>query len=58
MKSQDDYLPQTQTCFFTLSIPKYSSKAIMKEKFLYAMEHTFTMDADVQLHTADGWNDI
>ena len=28
----DDYLPIAQTCFFSLSLPRYSSTAVSKEE--------------------------
>lgn len=51
----DLYLPHAQTCFFSLSLPRYSSKRILREKLLYAVDQTTTMDADVKLHSAEGW---
>lgn len=51
----DDYLPHAQTCFFSLAIPSYSSKQILREKLLYAIHNSPTMDADVRLHSAEGW---
>ena len=54
-ESPDKYLPHAQTCFFSLSLPAYSSKEIMKEKLLYAIKNSPNMDADVRLHNAEGW---
>jgi len=53
----DTYLPHAQTCFFSLALPTYSSKEIMREKLLYAIKNSPNMDADVRLHTAEGWGD-
>eukprot|EP01035_Chromulina_nebulosa_P017758 gene17758-23358_t len=53
----DKYLPHAQTCFFSLSLPLYSTKEILKEKLLYAIHNSPNMDADVRLHNADGWAD-
>lgn len=53
----DQYLPHAQTCFFSLSLPPYTSKTILKEKLLYAIHNSPNMDADVRLHNADGWAD-
>lgn len=55
--SPDDFLPSAQTCFFSLSIPNYSSKQVLKDKLMYAIENSPTMDADVRLHSAEGWAD-
>ena len=53
----DLYLPHAQTCFFSLSLPNYSTKEILKAKLLYAINNSPTMDADVRLHSAEGWAD-
>ena len=51
----DDALPQSQTCFSILKLPNYSSDAIMKKRLLYAIGNATTMELDVQLHDAEGW---
>merc|ERR1712070_703576 len=51
----DSYLPHAQTCFFSLTLPQYSSKAILKEKLHYAVRNAPNMDADFRLHNAGGW---
>ena len=51
----DQYLPYAQTCFFSLSLPPYSSKDIMRAKLLYAINNSPNMDADIKLHNAEGW---
>jgi hypothetical protein len=56
-ESPDKYLPHAQTCFFSLSLPAYSTKEIMREKLLYAIKNSPNMDADVRLHNAEGWAD-
>ena len=53
----DDYLPHAQTCFFTLTLPSYSCKEVLRSKILYAINNSPNMDADVRLHNADGWAD-
>jgi len=35
----DNYLPSVNTCFLYLKLPDYSSKEIMKENLLKAIEH-------------------
>jgi len=42
----DSYLPVAHTCFFQLDLPPYSSKEIMREKFLYAITHCQAIDLD------------
>lgn len=56
--SPDNYLPHAQTCFFSLQLPKYSSKDILREKLLYAINNSPNMDADVRLHNAEGWSEL
>ncbi len=46
-KDADKQLPQAETCFFTLKLPKYSSFEIAREKLLYAIVHTRTIDGDM-----------
>lgn len=38
MESPDDYLPTVSSCFHYLKLPDYSSKEIMREKLLRAIE--------------------
>ena len=52
----DNYLPHAQTCFFSLSLPNYSSYERMREKLLYAIHNSPNMDADVRLHSAEGFD--
>lgn len=56
-KNPDNYLPSAQTCFFSLSLPDYTSKEVLRQKLLYAIENSPNMDADVRLHSAEGWAD-
>jgi hypothetical protein len=43
----DKYLPLSHTCFFSLELPCYSSRKIMKEKLIYAITHCKAIDIDV-----------
>jgi other hect domain ubiquitin protein ligase E3 len=36
-KNQDQALPKADTCFFNIELPDYSTKGIMKEKILLAV---------------------
>lgn len=54
----DSYLPIAQTCFFSLSLPKYSSKTICLEKLKYAIANAHLMDADFMMRNAVGWENI
>ena len=42
----DDWLPVAHTCFFSLDLPKYSSREIMKRKIMFAMNNCNAIDAD------------
>ena len=42
----DKYLPLSHTCFFSIELPSYSSKQIMKEKLLYAINNCKAIDTD------------
>lgn len=50
-------LPSAQTCFFSLSLPPYESKETLRAKLIYAINNSPNMDADVRLHSAEGWAD-
>ena len=54
----DEYLPIAQTCFFSLSIPEYSSEEIASAKLKYAISNTELMDADFVMHNAHGWENV
>jgi hypothetical protein len=42
----DAHLPQSQTCFFSLNLPQYSSQEVCFRRLLYAVENATTMDDD------------
>ncbi len=52
--SPDDFLPSAQTCFFSLSLPFYTSKQVLRKKLLYAIATSPNMDADVRLNSTEG----
>ncbi|CBH10296.1 hypothetical protein, conserved [Trypanosoma brucei gambiense DAL972] len=41
-----DSLPTSNTCFFTLRIPAYSSIDVMRDRILYAIRHCEAIDTD------------
>eukprot|EP01129_Flabellula_baltica_P002653 TRINITY_DN1246_c0_g1_i2.p1 TRINITY_DN1246_c0_g1~~TRINITY_DN1246_c0_g1_i2.p1 ORF type:complete len:3131 (-),score=718.92 TRINITY_DN1246_c0_g1_i2:9-8252(-) len=45
----DSHLPTAQTCFFAISIPKYTSAEVAKEKITYAIENCVDLDNDYLL---------
>jgi len=47
----DQYHPTSRTCFFSISIPQYSSYDVAKEKILYAIKHCKDMDNDFRMST-------
>lgn len=42
----DKWLPVAHTCFFSLDLPKYSSREILKRKITFAMNNCNAIDAD------------
>uniref|UniRef100_A0A6B2L8M4 HECT domain-containing protein n=1 Tax=Arcella intermedia TaxID=1963864 RepID=A0A6B2L8M4_9EUKA len=46
----DHFLPTTQTCFFSISLPTYSSIEVTRKQLLYAITHCADMDNDILLH--------
>jgi E3 ubiquitin-protein ligase HERC2 len=57
-KDPDNYLPVAQTCFFCLSLPRYSSVEICAKRLRYAIKNTELMDADFNVRNANGWETI
>lgn len=45
-RPDDEYLPRSHTCFFSLDLPEYSSEEIMKHKLIYAITSCVDMDGD------------
>lgn len=41
-----DGLPTAQTCFFQLTLPRYTSREVLAEKLLYAIRHCRSIDTD------------
>ena len=41
-----DSLPTSQTCFFQLRLPMYSSVQVMAERLRYAIHHCRSIDMD------------
>ncbi|XP_048481969.1 probable E3 ubiquitin-protein ligase HERC2 [Plutella xylostella] len=42
----DNFLPESYTCFFLLKMPRYSSKAVLREKLRYAIHFCKSIDTD------------
>ena len=57
-QNPDNYLPVVQTCFFSLSLPKYTNFEICSKRLLYAINNTELMDADFNNRNATGWENI
>jgi hypothetical protein len=59
--SADAALPSASTCFFSLTLPEYSSKEILKQKLLFAIENVVTMESDYVTNDAEvgeGWRGV
>jgi hypothetical protein len=40
------------------SLPKYTDKAILRDKLLYAITQAGTMDADFRMRSGEGFEDL
>mmetsp|Transcript_19159 Transcript_19159/g.37881 ORF Transcript_19159/g.37881 Transcript_19159/m.37881 type:complete len:165 (-) Transcript_19159:58-552(-) len=53
--SPDSFLPISSTCFFTLKIPRYTNRRVLRSKLLYAIRNCSTIDADT---TSEGRSNL
>jgi hypothetical protein len=54
-------LPSASTCFFSLTLPEYRTKEILRNKLLFAIENVCTMESDYITNDAEvgeGWKEI
>jgi hypothetical protein len=52
--SQDQALPKADTCFFNIDLPDYSTKAIMREKILLAVNlDSVSINADENIYNEE-----
>ncbi|CAG9327548.1 unnamed protein product [Blepharisma stoltei] len=51
----NNYLPVSHTCFFSIELPAYTSKEVMREKMLYAITHCTDIDLDGR--ASGGWEE-
>ncbi|CAG9334942.1 unnamed protein product [Blepharisma stoltei] len=51
----DNYMPISHTCFFTMDLPPYTTKEVMKTKLLYAITHCTDIDLDGS--ASGGWEE-
>lgn len=49
----DQALPSASTCFFSLTLPEYSSIEVLKEKLMYSINNVTTMETDFQTNSAE-----
>jgi HECT-domain (ubiquitin-transferase)/SPRY domain/UBA/TS-N domain len=49
----DQALPSASTCFFSLTLPEYSSVEILKAKLMFAIHNVTTMETDFQTNSAE-----
>jgi len=61
-KEGEDYpLPSASTCFFSLILPEYPHKEILKQKLLFAIENVTTMESDYvtnDVEVSEGWRGL
>jgi len=58
---EDSALPSASTCFFSLTLPEYQSKDLLKKKLLFAIENVTTMESDYVTNDAEvgeGWRGL
>lgn len=56
-----DALPGASTCFFSLTLPEYKSKEILKQKLMFAIENVTTMESDYvtnDTEVGEGWRGL
>ena len=54
VKNQDQALPKADTCFFNIELPDYTTKAIMKEKILLAVNlDSVSINADDNIYSEE-----
>jgi len=53
LDKEDQKLPKAHTCFFSLSLPRYRSEKIMRERLLYAIHNCVEMYADFRLSESE-----
>lgn len=62
VKENEDFpLPSASTCFFSLTLPDYPTKEVLKQKLLFAIENVTTMESDFVTNDAEiseGWRGI
>lgn len=54
-------LPSASTCFFSLTLPDYPEKEVLREKLLYAIQHVTTMESDYvtnDVEVSEGWRGL
>jgi len=57
----EETLPSASTCFFSLMLPNYTSKEVLKQKLLFAVENVCTMESDYvtnDAEVAEGWRGL
>jgi HECT-domain (ubiquitin-transferase)/SPRY domain len=52
-QKSDQALPSASTCFFTLTLPEYSSQEVLRNKLLFAISNVTTMETDFQTNSAE-----
>lgn len=55
-ENPNEYFPRSQTCFFTIKLPAYTTFDAAYEKILYAINNCSTMDADLRLQDSEIWS--
>ncbi len=54
-------LPSASTCFFSLTLPQYSDKEVLRQKLLFAINNVTTMESDYVTNDSEvreGWRGL
>jgi hypothetical protein len=52
----DAALPSSHTCFFSLSLPPYTTREILRDRLLFAIHNTSTIDTDFNVAENSAWD--
>eukprot|EP00929_Paragymnodinium_shiwhaense_P069095 TRINITY_DN34854_c0_g1_i2.p1 TRINITY_DN34854_c0_g1~~TRINITY_DN34854_c0_g1_i2.p1 ORF type:complete len:468 (-),score=107.55 TRINITY_DN34854_c0_g1_i2:72-1475(-) len=55
--TEDNRLPCSHTCFFTIDLPSYSSSEVCRSKLLYCITHCVAIDADGAAARVMNWDE-
>ena len=58
-ENPDKFLPVSQVCFWSIGVPRYTTKEICLDRLVYAISHADLMDADyIVRDESKGWSEF